>query len=79
MSEGAEEAPPTGPLSERLVHKNWKWRAAAYEELEKVFQTAEDGNSRVFEEYGMIYYALYCFLYHLYGTYRGSVQENISR
>jgi hypothetical protein len=60
MSEGAEEAPPTGPLSERLVHKNWKWRAAAYEELEKLFQTAEDGNSRVFEEYGMMLILLCC-------------------
>lgn len=54
MSEGVEEAPPTGPLSERLVNKNWKWRAAAYEELEKLFQTAEDGNSRIFDEYGTL-------------------------
>ncbi len=52
MAEGAEELPPTGPLGERLVNKNWKWRSAAYEELEKLFQTAEDGNAAVFREYG---------------------------
>jgi hypothetical protein len=28
-----EEAPPSGPLSERLASKNWKWRASAYDEL----------------------------------------------
>jgi hypothetical protein len=50
---GVDEAPPTGPLEDRLVHKNWKWRVAAYEELEKLFQTAEDGNSPVFNEYGI--------------------------
>lgn len=47
------EAPPTGPLSERLVHKTWKWRLAAYEELATMFKQAEDGNGPIFNEYGM--------------------------
>ncbi len=41
----------SGPLSDRLVHKVWKVRLAAYEELEKLFKEAEDGDSK-FNEYG---------------------------
>lgn len=40
-----------GPLSERAVHKVWKVRLAAYEELEKIFNVAEEGDPK-FNEFG---------------------------
>ena len=42
----------SGPLSERLVHKVWKVRLAAYEELTKLFREALDDTDKVFYEYG---------------------------
>ena len=33
-----------GPLSERVVHKNWKTRLGAYEELEKL--CSQQNNSK---------------------------------
>jgi hypothetical protein len=47
----ATEEAPSGPLSERLVHKVWKWRAAAYEELEKLVKTLAEDDPK-FNEYG---------------------------
>eukprot|EP01119_Soliformovum_irregulare_P020081 TRINITY_DN6464_c0_g2_i3.p1 TRINITY_DN6464_c0_g2~~TRINITY_DN6464_c0_g2_i3.p1 ORF type:complete len:1712 (-),score=696.34 TRINITY_DN6464_c0_g2_i3:1217-6352(-) len=43
-----------GPLSERVTHKVWKVRLAAYEELEKIFNVAEEGDPK-FNEYGSIW------------------------
>jgi hypothetical protein len=45
----------TGPLEMRLVHKNWKIRLAAYEELEKIFKELGDGDSK-FEQYSRLHF-----------------------
>jgi hypothetical protein len=42
----------SGPLSERLIHKIWKVRLGAYEEIAKLFKEALDLNDKVFYEYG---------------------------
>jgi len=39
-----------GPLQDRIGHKNWKYRRAAYEDLKQLLETAIDGN--VFDDYG---------------------------
>jgi hypothetical protein len=50
--ETPQEVAPSGPLIDRLGNKVWKWRLAAYEELNTLFQTAEDGKSKAFVTYG---------------------------
>lgn len=52
--EAPQEVAPSGPLVERLGNKVWKWRLAAYEELNTLFQTAEDGKAKAFFTYGLI-------------------------
>ncbi len=39
---------PAGPLSERIVDKNWKSRASAYEDIVKEIN---NGNTAIFSEY----------------------------
>ena len=51
--QGTEET-FTGPLTERLVHKSWKARSEAYQELAKIFRLAEDEKADCFNEYGLI-------------------------
>jgi hypothetical protein len=48
----AAEEVYNGPLSERLTHKVWKVRLAAYEELTKLFKEALDDRDPVFVDYG---------------------------
>ncbi|PRP82055.1 hypothetical protein PROFUN_03745 [Planoprotostelium fungivorum] len=45
----------SGPLSDRLVHKSWKVRLAAYEELYKLFNTIESPTDHRFAEYGSLW------------------------
>jgi hypothetical protein len=47
----ADDAVVSGPLSDRIVHKVWKVRLAAYEELEKIFKEFDDGDPK-FNEWG---------------------------
>ena len=47
----AASAVVTGPLSERLVHKQWKARFDAYDELAKIFYLAEDESADCYSEY----------------------------
>ncbi len=52
MEGGAKEDDKfDGPLEERLVHKNWKCRCSAYEELKKSLQKAFDPSEDIFHEY----------------------------
>ncbi|KAL5036633.1 hypothetical protein RTP6_004181 [Batrachochytrium dendrobatidis] len=39
------------PLETRLSHKSWKARQSAYDELAKLFRTAESGNDPIFLQY----------------------------
>jgi hypothetical protein len=50
-----EENLTEGPLEDRLQHKNWKVRVAAYEELKKKYALAEDDNAPIFSEFGTIH------------------------
>eukprot|EP01133_Synstelium_polycarpum_P011911 gene11911-13877_t len=47
----ADEEVPSGPLEDRLSHKNWKWRSHAYEELANKFKTSLDSTGPLFNEY----------------------------
>ncbi|EGG16408.1 XMAP215 family protein [Cavenderia fasciculata] len=48
----ADDEKPSGPLEERLTHKNWKWKVSAYEELTQKFRSAEDSTGPLYNEYG---------------------------
>jgi cytoskeleton-associated protein 5 len=54
------------PLSERLVHKVWKVRLGAYEQLEKIWKQAEDGADRSFREHGRRLFPLFFFFFFLF-------------
>lgn len=45
----------SGPLSERLVHKNWKARSGAYEELQRIFNELLDDTDPKWNEYGFFF------------------------
>lgn len=40
------------PLDARVVHKNWKIRKEAYEELGRKFEGELDGSASIFSEFG---------------------------
>lgn len=42
----------SGPLEDRIVHKNWKARVSAYEELHRKFKEFDDNDPK-FNEFGM--------------------------
>eukprot|EP01117_Protostelium_nocturnum_P010147 TRINITY_DN3620_c0_g1_i2.p1 TRINITY_DN3620_c0_g1~~TRINITY_DN3620_c0_g1_i2.p1 ORF type:complete len:2002 (+),score=827.22 TRINITY_DN3620_c0_g1_i2:52-6057(+) len=52
MAAVVDPADVGGPLDDRLVHKMWKVRLAAYEELDKLFKNLESGTDPKFAEYG---------------------------
>ncbi len=53
MAENTKDTGENLPLDERLVHKNWKTRLGAYEELERIFKELGDADPK-FEPYRTI-------------------------
>ena len=52
------EAPPevdvsSIPMEERVVHKQWKIRKEAYEELGRKFECELDANAEIFSTFGL--------------------------
>jgi cytoskeleton-associated protein 5 len=64
-----------GPLEERVVHKNWKARLAAYEELEKIFREAEDGDHK-FNEHGTCKCAPSRLIKYVGGYWKSIISDN---
>lgn len=58
MSEGGDAPVETGPLEDRLVSKAWKTRLAAYEELERIFKQADEGDRKL-ENYCSLIYRIF--------------------
>ena len=52
MGDDQEQDPRAGPLSERIVNKNWKIRMYAYEDLEKEFKSEVNDKAPIYAEYG---------------------------
>lgn len=48
----SKEADISGPLNERLLHKNLKARREAYQELHELFENEKDTRGGSFAEYG---------------------------
>lgn len=53
MADEAFDAAQKLPLNDRLVHSLWKVRQCAYEELEKKYAEALDGNASIFKNTGV--------------------------
>ena len=58
----AEEAP--GELCDRVVHKNWKIRQEAYQELGTKFESEFDGSAPIFSEFGGFHFWVMMCHYH---------------
>ncbi len=54
MAENTKDTGENLPLDERVVHKNWKTRMGAYEELERIFKELGDADPK-FEPYRNIH------------------------
>lgn len=56
MADEAFDAAQKLPLNDRLVNTIWRVRVCAYEELEKKYAEALDGNASVFKNTSMFLY-----------------------